>query len=297
MRIDHTHRKWLIVTLVAFGVAAAVYIPYASRSSQGPRGGSAGGLTYGIIGSALMLFAGLLGARKKVPVWRIGRAQGWMRGHLWLGLLSFPLIFFHAGFRFGGALTSVLMVLFILVVASGVLGAILQHYMPRVMTDRVPMETIFEEIGHVQAQLRDEANQLVAAACGTVGIESAKQTGNPGTAAATATVAEVAVEGAAPLRDFYLRQLRPFLLDPGQRNHPLGDAAQAEGTFRQLRVLLPPSLAETLEDLENICEEERQLRHQVRLHHWLHGWLLVHIPLSYALLVLSAVHIVMALRY
>ena len=42
------------------------------ESPGGPRGGSAIGLTFGIAGYALMLFAGLLGARKKVPVWRIG---------------------------------------------------------------------------------------------------------------------------------------------------------------------------------------------------------------------------------
>jgi hypothetical protein len=39
------------------------------------------------------------------------------------------------------------------------------------------------------------------------------------------------------------------------------------------------------------------LRRQVRLHHWLHDWLLFHIPLSFALLLLGAVHAVMALRY
>ena len=53
-----------------------------------------------------------------------------MRGHLWLGLLSFPLILFHAGFPFGGPLTSVLMWLFVFVFASGLLGAALQHFMP-----------------------------------------------------------------------------------------------------------------------------------------------------------------------
>ena len=63
------------------------------------------GLTYGIVGFSFMLFAGLLGLRKKFPIWRVGRAQSWMRGHLWLGFLSFPLILFHGGFHFGGALT------------------------------------------------------------------------------------------------------------------------------------------------------------------------------------------------
>ena len=54
-----------------------------------------------------MIFAALLGARKRVPVWRLGRAQAWMRGHLWLGLLSLPIILFHGAFHFGGAMTQV----------------------------------------------------------------------------------------------------------------------------------------------------------------------------------------------
>jgi len=41
----------------------------------------------------------------------------------------------------------------------------------------------------------------------------------------------------------------------------------------------------------------RQLAVQVRLHHWLHGWLLVHVPLSMALLLLSVVHAIVTLRY
>ena len=67
--------------------------------------------------------------------------------------------------------------------------------------------------------------------------------------------------------------------------------------FARLRALLPPSFHGAIADLENICEEERQLMRQKTLHLWLHGWLLTHIPLSFALLVLAIVHIVTALRY
>ena len=107
MLIDHTHRKWFVGSVAGLAVATAVYIPYSLHSPQGARGGSALGLTYGIAGFLFMLFAGLLGLRKKVPVWRVGHAQSWMRGHLWLGILSFPLIVFHGGFHFGGPLTGV----------------------------------------------------------------------------------------------------------------------------------------------------------------------------------------------
>jgi hypothetical protein len=67
--------------------------------------------------------------------------------------------------------------------------------------------------------------------------------------------------------------------------------------FAQLRVLVPRDLWPKLEDLENICQEKRDLDRQRRMHNVLHGWLLVHIPASYALLLLGAAHAVYALRY
>ncbi len=166
MRIDHTHKGWLIAALAILGVSALLYGIYRAPALGGPAlensmGGTALGLTFGGIGFAFMIFAALLGARKKVPVWRIGRAQTWMRGHLWLGLLSLPLVVFHSGFRYGHGLTAVLMTLLIIVVASGLFGAALQHYMPRIMTREVTMDTIYEEIGHVRAQLLEEAEELI----------------------------------------------------------------------------------------------------------------------------------------
>jgi hypothetical protein len=275
VRIDHTHRKWLAASLIILGAATAVYIPYALHSPSGPSGGSAIGLTFGIVGSAFMVFAGLLAGRKKVPVWRLGRAQTWMRGHLWLGLLSLPIIFFHAGFRFGGPLTSVLMALLVIVVASGIFGALLQHYLPNVMTVQVPSETIFEQIDHVRAQFVADADGVVAGAESTASGE----------------------EGAAPLTGFYRREMRPFLQSRGARHPLLSSRDRAHSTFEGLRMLLPAEAQEAAKRLEQICEEERQLRRQSLLHHWMHGWLMLHIPLSFALLLLGCVHAIVALRY
>jgi hypothetical protein len=298
---DQTQRKWLIAAVIIVAAATAVYIPYALDSPQGPRGGSAIGLTFGIAGFALMIFAGLLGARKKVPIWRIGRAQTWMRGHLWLGLACLPLILFHAGFHMRGTLTLVLMILLFTVIASGIFGAILQAYIPRRMTIEVPMETIYDQIDHVRVQLREEADQLATAACGTIEGAPLAPAVNA-SAAATASAVEIGVEvsedARTQLREFYLRRMRPFLNAPAQRRlSPLADAPQATGLFEELRLRLPPELHDTLKDFESICEEERQLTRQAHLHRILHAWLLVHVPLSYALLALAAVHAVMALRF
>jgi hypothetical protein len=275
VRIDYTHRKWLGASLLILGASTAMYVPYAVRAPSGPSGGSALGLTFGVIGSVFMIFAGLLAGRKKVPIWRLGRAQSWMRGHLWLGLLSLPIILFHAGFHFGGPLTTVLMVLLIIVVASGVFGALLQHYMPNMMTTQVPSETIFEQIDHVRQQLITGADETIA----------------------TAESASTAEESAAPLVDFYRREMRPFLESHGRKHQLLSNPDRSRSAFEGLRMLLPLGLQDAAKRLEQVCDEERQLRRQSLLHHWLHGWLMLHIPLSFALLLLGVVHAITALRY
>src|SRR5712664_4234981 len=170
MRLDRTQRGWAIVSLAIFSVSAMVYVFYALNAPQGPRGGSTIGLVFGSIGFAFMLFAAFLGARKRVPTWRIGRAQAWMRGHLWLGFLALPMILFHGGFHFGGTLTRVLMWLLIITVLSGVFGAALQHFVPRAMTFDVPLETIYDEIGRVRMLLREEADCSIEFLCGNLGL-------------------------------------------------------------------------------------------------------------------------------
>jgi hypothetical protein len=306
MLIDKTHQRWMLAAIAITVASGLLYIPYARRAEP-VSGGSWAGLAYGIAGFSLMVFAGLLGARKKVPIWRLGRAQTWMRGHLWLGLASLPLIVFHAGFTFGSGLTLVLMVLLVIVIASGTWGAWLQHTMPRRMLRDLPMETIYEQIEHVRAQLIMEADTIVVEACGKLEVETVAPTvrtrGGIGTpseaeaaATALATIDRIDAEDSAPLREFYRHEMRGFLERP-DADHLLFDANKATARFDKLRALLPATFRGAILDLENICEEERQLRRQSRLHLVLHGWQLVHVPLSIALMVMAVVHVVMALRF
>jgi len=288
MRIDRTHRPWAIATVVLAIASTVAYVIYALETPGGPRGGTGMGLTFGIAGYALVLYAGLLGARKRVPTWRLGRAQTWMRGHLWLGLLSLLLILYHAGFAFRGPLTLIMMLLFFIVIGSGILGAAIQHYVPSLMTSRVPLETIYEEIPHVRAQLRAEADQLAAGICGTLDGEAEEH---------SSVAVEIEHDDRIRFRDIYLQKVRPYLNDPESKSVELADPLRSGETFEALRRLLAPPVHGVLDDLESICEEEQQLSRQIRIYRWLHAWLLVHVPLSIALLVLGAVHAVVALRY
>src|SRR5579859_7814768 len=262
MRLDRTQRGWAMGSLAFFAVSAAAYSIYAAASANGPDGGSFMGLVFGITGFAFMIFAALLGARKRVPTWRVGRAKAWMRGHLWLGLLSLPMILFHGGFHFGGTLTRVLMWLTIITVGSGLYGAVLQNYVPQLMTNNVPLETIYDEIGNVRKALRMEADKLVESVCGRMGlvkeIDEGQRAGgftalrpisataaplrtsaavSAGASAAVAMAPEIVLlseEESKPLRLFYFSEVRAFLEAPAWQRQRLGDPELAKSAFAAL---------------------------------------------------------------
>jgi hypothetical protein len=282
MRIDRTHRPWLVFSLAVTAGAGAWYVYDVTRGSgalNGPSGGSVSGLTFGIAGSLFMLFAGLLSLRKRVRTWRIGSAQFWMRGHLWLGLLALPLIWFHGGFRHGGTVTTILMWLLYAIVLSGIVGAVLQHFLPRQMTQTIGAETVYEQIPQVLELLSTEADQT-AAVCGpgngqdleawraerAASIESSYQRSyltDSERQRLLAGVQSAPVEGSGPLREFYAHEVRPFIV--GQpAGTMLADSGRAESVFAQQRLGLPRALHEPLDELERICVQVRELLYHCR---------------------------------
>ena len=316
MRIDRSHRPWALFTIAALVAAAICYWHYITRGagrSIGPRGSSWPGLTFGIIGTVLIAFAALLTPRKKVRTWRVGRAETWMRGHLWLGLLSLPMILFHAGFRAGGPLTSLLLLLLIVIVVSGFMGALFQHWVPKTMTRDVLDETIYEQIPQVLRYLRAEAEDAVVV-CGpldgeqvlgwreeraaTLKARGARETLTPERRdQLLALVAAAPMEGTAPLKDFYTRHVVGYLADDAPASSTLNDPISATALFQQQRLRLPQPLHGSLVELQRICDQRRQFLRQRRLHHLLHLWLYLHVPLSFAMVILALWHIVASLRY
>jgi hypothetical protein len=292
MRIDRTHRPWLIGSCLLLGLLLLIYVPYAVFSTK-VGGGTPLGILYGVIGFGFMLFAAALGIRKRFPIWRIGRAQHWMRGHLWLGTLALPVIFLHGAFHFGGWLTTLLMILLIIVTISGLFGAYLQHTLPTRMMHEVGYETIYDQIDHIREGLVAEAEQRFQ----STAEEMAPSTGAGATVVLTYidTVPELHTE-LATYTAFYQNELKPYLQNE-IRNSPLKAPDYSKAEFERIRAVLPENGHKTLKALEEICEEKRQLDHQIILHRTLHGWLLCHLPLSLALIVLGFVHAIGAMRY
>lgn len=291
MRIDGTHKPWLIVTVAAILLSTAIYVPYALKTAV-PGGGTPIGLAFGVLALGLMVFAALLSVRKRFPIWRIGRAKIWMRAHLWLGFLALPMVLFHAAFHARGRLSGILMALTAIVVVSGVVGAYIQHTLPTRMTREVGLETIYDQIGVIRSQLLAEAEADAA----NVTQSLAPGVGVGATVVLTMLVVPELQTEIAAFESFFATEVRSYLSQEGGKSGLRNRAWSAE-RFDALRASLPSAAWRSISAIEEICEEKRQLDHQARLHRVLHGWLLCHLPLSAALLLLGFIHAIGALRY
>ncbi|MDQ6654665.1 MAG: hypothetical protein M3Y80_02475, partial [Verrucomicrobiota bacterium] len=107
MRINRApHVAWAIFILLASAAAAVLYVAnwHPQRVPPGLRffgenapehatvGGTPLGLIFGSISLAIFIFAALLGLRKRLRFLPIGHVQRWLRAHIWLTLLTVPLV-------------------------------------------------------------------------------------------------------------------------------------------------------------------------------------------------------------
>ncbi len=286
MILDRSHYRWALTTLTIALVSAALYWIYAHSAPNGPRGGTWQGMLFGVAGTICMAYAGLLAGRKKVPKWRVGSAQTWLRGHIWLGLLSVPLILFHCGFRWGGPLEQVLLATFAIVIVSGIYGLVLQQVLPRLMTANAPAQAIAPQVHVACGKLRQAVETRLQKACGATFLDPLS-TG----------AGQLEYSPERELAVFYWQQLAGFLEPDASRQHELANPTLASARLSRLKDTVPEPLRPVVEELQLACDERRQLFSQTTIHNWLHGWLCVHVPLSITLLVLGILHVIMSVYY
>jgi hypothetical protein len=311
------HRSWAILVAVLTTGALTWYLleGFSHGRWRWPGGASRPGFVFGVVGGAVIAFEMLLWPRKVFRRYRLGRTQVWLRAHLWLGILSVPLLLLHGSFHFTltrSTLAGVLMWLLLVVVVSGIAGAAFQNVIPRLMLRHIPAETILGQIDHVLGLYRDEAARLVQVTSGTEqDDERAIQPAEPGllvteslrkvgrTQGKVVDSALVArwVPDSEPLKTFYDRLVARYLDARTGRGMPLDDPARAEALFQELKNRLRREAHSVVDRIASLCEQRRQFDLQRRLSRWLHGWLAIHFAISLALFMLMLAHAVLALRY
>ena len=317
MRIfNRSHIPWFLFVVLATLAAAWIYVGnfYPARlppqwalppalvqpvSEHRSIGGTPVGLIFGALAFAIFIFGVLLSLRKKMVLWpMIGSVQSWLRAHIWLTLLTVPLVLLHSGFRLGSAMTTLLMVLYAIVMVSGIYGLFLQHVMPRIMKERLPAETAFEQIPYMRSQLylaaqkmRDSLQRNAPLAPQISPLTSKLELETQ------AAVAVVDPESEAALITFLEDQVMPYLDERLTSRSQLWERHYSEDAFRFVTLSVAEPYRARIQEIQGWCDERRMLDLQLRLHHWLHGWLFIHVPFSFLLVLLTAWHAVITLFY
>jgi hypothetical protein len=305
----------MFVALSTVGIAVGYFFS-AKGKPEWPGGSTPVGLAFGFFAAVIMLFEVFLWPRKKVRTWRIGTAKLWLRAHIWLGLLTVPLILFHSGFLWGGQLSTVLTILFIVVILSGLFGVLMQWILPRVMLEKLPAETIYSQIDHLSEENYRSAAELVAAACGKpvegwlqavpdeeqperpfVVVGAVRSAGSVRGKVLETRVPLTALENVERLDDCFETTIGPYLLRGSASGSLLHSAEGSAAWFHDLKRNLPSAAHDVVDTLEGLCEQRREFDLQRRMHAWLHGWLCVHVPLAVALIGFMFVHAFIALKY
>ncbi len=157
--------------LAGGGVAVVVWMAWLDRSLA--RSGHATG--YALY--TMVLFLAAYNLRKKLPSLPLGSSAGWMQAHLWTGMGSGMIFWWHltAQHPAGGGLSwpsgwieGLLAFLFLATFTSGLIGLYLTRTIPKQIT-RTGEPFIYERIPRLRAQVRNEARATVLRAVHATG--------------------------------------------------------------------------------------------------------------------------------
>ena len=262
--------SWLV--WVAAGGALAVAVSWQRAAAERLEDPSffSGYLLFGLI-----LFLAFYNWRKKLSMLPVGGVSTWLSLHVVFGLLAVALFWLHAGNVWPqGFADRCLAFLFYLVCASGVVGYLVQLTVPHRLT-QVEHETIFERIAAELADIRGDAECAVLAAAEGSGNET--------------------------LGRYYQETLSWFFARPRfLRSHVTGGRRAEQWLGRQVQTIdryLTDAERPHLARLAELGRVKIGLDAQYALQSLLKRWLLVHVPLSVALIALAFWHLLLVNVY
>ncbi len=288
---DATIRQRVARVLFWTGLACLIPIIWFILAKLGwvawPRASSWFGVLTGLIGAGIIFFELALWIRKRRRKQRWGPTKLWLWWHIVLGLAVLPIIVVHSGFSWGGMVSAMTMILFLLVIASGVYGLILQQWLPQRILELIPDETVVATLDQAIEKHRIEARLIVE---DLVPI-------NPGDPSPTWKKTIVTGVPALRLKEFRENTLDQYLNHGRKIASPLNSRTESVVLFNRLRAELPAEAHAGLAKLESLADLRRQWDEHARLNSYLHGWLLFHAPVSVAMTIFMIFHAIKAMKY
>lgn len=273
--------RWIGGALLVLLIASYLWL---ARAGGAAHGGSAWGIAYGVVASALVVLLVAFGWRKRAYRSKLGTLEGWLQAHVYLGVLVLVVVLLHTGFRFEDRVAVAAFVVMGLVVLSGLVGAAFYTVYPRLLTD--------VQSNLSPAETSERLNRLTASMARLASGRSRAFEG----------VFQEVVGASIP------RGLAGWKLLVGRL--PAGGRASAkagvggpggDGGWTRLLARVPPEEQEPLRQLLMLARQHRELHlrlaYQERYKNLLDVWLWVHVPLSVVLLILILAHVVAAFYF
>lgn len=252
-------------SLVAFAVAVVFAVAWLKLMEDALRPAA---IWSGLALLAVVIVLTLFNARKKLPFLPLLRASAWMHFHSYAGLFATILFLLHIQFRVPrGNLELLLALLFVGVTLSGILGLALSRVLPPRLT-RHGEEVIFERIPALRLQLRARVEELI--------------------------LKSVAETASSTLADYYTSNLKAYFDRPRDGwLHVVGSNSPLHERLAGLAALdryLNDKERAVAAALADCIRAKDNLDHNRACQGLLKGWLFIHIPLTYSLIIIALVH-------
>lgn len=259
--VNYRGYRWLWANLVLLIVIIVAYLSYVPVG--GHNGGTLIGYILGGIATAGIAYLMWFGVRKRAYRTSSNTLQGCLAAHIWLGLALTFIVPLHAGFQFGCNVHTVAYLLMVVVIGSGVWGAINYSTLAREIESHRGGGSVRTLIAQLEVLSRD-----------LDGLCKGKSDAFLKLAQATDV----------PFNPSYWGLLRSPAPESVERETAAKlIAATPEGERDDgLKVL---SLANKKRDLI------RRISHEVKMFFKMRLWLLLHLPVSLALVVAVVIHI------
>lgn len=270
--LSYANFRWLKFSIV---LVAACFAAYAwPPPADGRSGGTEVGYGLGILCALLMLWLSWFGVRKRRYGTGGAPLRGWLSAHVYLGTTLLLLVPLHCAFEFGWNVHTLAYAVMSAVIVSGFFGVGLYAVVPTAMTGNRPGEklaALLQQISEIDAQ------------CRTLGRE---------------------------LPDSYSRGIQVAIEETrigGGVRRQLAGIEPACGTTRGLAMIravdehLEPKARDAVSQLVEILVRKQALlgrvRRDGRFKALLDLWLIFHVPLAVASVLLVAVHVFVVLYY
>ncbi|HJR61912.1 MAG TPA: hypothetical protein VJ813_21060 [Vicinamibacterales bacterium] len=252
--------EWFRGAVVAAAAALLVYFVWAWWTPWRP--GRAGGLTFGTIAALLFFYDGLYPLRARLLAWPFRTAQQWLQLHIYGGVIAMLCVLIHAGFAWPtGTMGWWLLGLSVWTTFTGVLGTMLQKWIPTVIAGSLRVEALTARMPELTARLLTEADGVMRGASDRLWAA-------------------------------YQSDIRPRLERPEPAWAHVANAQSGRSRYAgPLAALDRVADADRANELRAIVTEKAELDVHLSLQRALRAWLFLHVPPAVALLGLLAVHI------